>query len=180
MIEKTARSQNLLDYSVISRIRRNHGLEHATLHVLAERHPGISMAGHSDASGFWIITELTEEQVAEAVQLALSRLRAGESKLAVHPNCGTNFATAGVLAGLAAGVAMFGAGRKLRDNFERLPAAMALATVALIAAQPLGLMLQERFTTSGNPGDLRVLSLESRHMGRGSGSLAAHRIKTEG
>ncbi len=180
MIEKSASSQNMPEFAPLSRIRRNHGLEHATLHILAERHPGKPMAGHSDASGFWIISELSEDQVASAVQEALSRLRAGEAKLAVHPNCGTNIATAGVLAGLAAGLAMYGAGRKLRNNLERLPTAIALATLALIAAQPLGLLLQERFTTSGVPGDLHVLALESRRISRTSGTLIAHRIKTQG
>ena len=30
----------ILNLPILSRIRRNHGLEHATLHVLSRRHPG--------------------------------------------------------------------------------------------------------------------------------------------
>lgn len=176
MNELNQRAQSLLDQGPISRVRRNHGLEHATLHVLAERFPGKPLAGHSDLGGFWIIGELDTQAVISAVDEALQRLQAGERRLAVHPSCGTNFATAGVLAGLAAGAAMFGAGRKLRDNVERLPVAILLATLALIVAQPVGSLLQEQFTTSGDPGGLQVVEVKQRENAR----LPVHRIATQG
>lgn len=176
MDEIAQRTQSLLDQGPISRVRRNHGLEHATLHVLAERFPGKPLAGHSDLGGFWIIGELETPDVVSAVDEALRRLQAGERRLAVHPNCGTNFATAGALAGLAAGAAMFGAGRKLRDNIERLPVAILLATLALIVAQPAGMLLQEQFTTSGEPGGLQVVEVQQRETVR----LPAHRVVTQG
>ncbi len=168
--------RGILEYAPISRVRRNHGLEHATLHVLAERHPGRPLAGHSDFGGFWIIGDLSVEELASAIQEARARLNSGESKLAVHPNCGTNFATSGVLAGLAAGVAMFGVGKKARDNLDRLPMAVLLATLALIISQPLGLQLQEHVTTSGVLGLLRVVEI----IPRAQGNIKAHRVVTEG
>ncbi len=176
MPELTNNLQGILNYAPISRIRRNHGLEHATLHVLAERHPGRPLAGHSDTGGFWILGDLSAEELAAAVQEARARLAGGESKLAVHPNCGTNFATSGVLAGLAAAVAMFGVGKRARDNLDRLPLAILLATLALIVAQPLGLAVQERVTTSGEPGTLRVVEIVP-HV---QGGVKAHRVVTEG
>ena len=176
MSEIAQQFQGLLDTGLISRIRRNHGLEHATLHVLAERHPGQPMAGHSDQRGFWIAGDFPSEEICEAVGDALNRLQSGEVKLAVHPNCGTNFATAGILAGLAAGVAMYGVGKRARDNFNRLPTAVMLATMALVVAQPLGLEIQKRVTTSGAPGGMRVVEVQP----RGSGALTVHRIVTEG
>ena len=106
--------------------------------MLAERHPGRPLAGHSDLGGFWIIGDLSVEELASAIQEARARLESGESKLAVHPNCGTNFATSGVLAGLAAAVVMFGVGKRARDNLDRLPLAILVATLALIVSQPLG------------------------------------------
>ena len=165
-----------LDVPPLSRIRRNHGLEHATLHILAGRYPRLPLAGHSDAGGFWILGDVPTEALQAAVSEALRRLRGGEHYLAVHPNCGTNFATGGVLAGLAAAAAMFGAGRRLRDALDRLPLAITLASVALILAQPLGLKLQERVTTSGVPGTLQVL--EVRPMPRGR--VKVHRVITSG
>lgn len=159
---------------IISRIRRNHGLEHATLHILSKRHPKQSLVGHSDTGGFWVIGDVPLEDVYEAVEEALSRLQNGEGNLAVHRNCGTNFVTSGVLAGMAAGVAMFGAGKRARDKLERLPLAMFLATFALIFSQPLGFLVQERVTTSAEPGDLQVVEIVTTKKGR----MKAHRVTT--
>src|SRR5512146_3538660 len=99
-------TQGLPEIPFISRVRRNHGLEHATLHILSERHPGLPMAGHSDFGGFWIVGNLEVDDLQSAVDEALERMNNGEEELAIHPNCGTNFATAGVMAGGAAFLAM--------------------------------------------------------------------------
>jgi hypothetical protein len=167
---------SVLEYPVISRVRRNHGLEHATLHILSQRHPKLPLAGHSDTRGFWVLGEVSTEDVTSAVQEAMQRMQAGEHNLAVHPNCGTNFVTSGVLASLAAFVAMFGAGRRLRDRLERLPLAASLATIALIISQPLGLRLQERVTTSGELAGLQVVQITPSRRGR----MQAHRVLTQG
>jgi len=158
----------------LSRVRRNHGLEHATLHVLSQRFPQVPMAGHSDSQGFWILGNVPQEDVVEAAHSALQRLQAGQRQLAVHPNCGTNFATAGIFAGLSAWLPLAGAGNRWRDRLERLPLAMTLATLALVLSRPLGQLVQERITTSGNPGSLELV--EARFAQRGS--VRACRITT--
>lgn len=163
----------------VTRVRRNHGLEHATLHVLADRFPGKPMGGHSDMGGFWIIGDLETEDLASAVDTALDRLRNGEHELAIHPNCGTNFVTAGVMAGTAALLGMLGAGKRRRDKLERIPLAISLATVALVAAQPLGLRVQEGMTTSGEPGNLRVTEVVKRS-NNGKRGVSVHRVATQG
>ncbi len=167
---------NFLELPVISHVRRNHGLEHATLHVLANYLPHTMLVGHSDIGGFWIIGDVPAELLHAAVQEAVARLRAGERQLAIHPNCGTNYATAGALAGLAGAASMLGSGRRWQDKLARLPFAAALATIALIISQPLGLELQRRVTTSGDPGSLEVISITHREQGR----LTFHRIQTRG
>jgi len=166
----------LLEIPLLSRIRRNHGLEHATLHLLSRRFPRLSMAGHSTAAGFRILGDVPTEAVETAVNNALVRLRAGEHDLAVHPNCGTNFVTAGIFSGLAGALTMLGAGRRRRDALERLPLAAVLATLALIASMPFGMRFQRQVTTSGDPGDLKVTSI--RRLGKGG--MTVHIVKTEG
>jgi hypothetical protein len=166
----------ILELPVISHIRRNHGLEHATLHTLANKLPHAMLAGHSDSGGFWIIGEVPSETLHSAIQEALARLKAGESQLAIHPNCGTNYATAGALAGLAGASAMLGSGKRVPDILGRLPIAISLATIALIFSQPLGLLLQARVTTSGNPGTLEVISITHKKQGR----MTIHRVQTRG
>ena len=172
----TTQLESVLNSPVISRVRRNHGLEHATLHVLAQRFPGVPIAGHSTASGFRLLGELSTEAVQSAVEEALRRMQAGEAKLAIHPNCGTNFVTAGIFSGLAGAAAMFRVGSRPRDKLERLPVAIVMATLALFVAYPLGLKLQEKVTTSGAPGTLQVEKIIKTRRG----ALTVHQILTQG
>ena len=166
----------ILEIPALSRVRRNHGLEHATIHILSKLRPGRSLAGHSDVGGFWLWGDVSTEDVEGAVQEALTRMRNGEHHLAVHPNCGTNFVTSGLAAGTAGAVAMFGAGPRLRHKLERLPLAGLLATVALILAQPLGHAVQQKVTTSGHPGNMEIVSVSPSQRGR----LFGHRVSTRG
>jgi hypothetical protein len=168
------KQQSLIDFYPIGVTRRNHGLEHATLHVLGARHPRQSLAGHSDPGGFWIVGNISADEVRSAVAEAQQRLLNGEPQLAVHPNCGTNFVVTGTLAGAAGALAMFGAGRRFRDKVERLPLAMTLATLALIVAQPLGLTIQSKVTTSADVSRLAVVEIRTTRRGR----MQAHRVVT--
>lgn len=151
---------NLLNTPVLSRIRRNHGLEHATIHMLTRINPNRRLMGHSDAGGFWLLGDIPISDVETASAQALQRLRAGERRLAVHPNCGTNFVTAGVATGLAGAISMIGVGRRGRDKLERLPLAIFAATLALLLAQPLGYRIQQRITTSGIPGGMEIVEIK--------------------
>jgi hypothetical protein len=167
---------NILELPVISHIRRNHALEHATLHILSSHLPHTALMGHSDAGGFWIAGEVPTEILHASVQEAMAHLRAGEHNLALHPNCGTNFVTAGTLAGLAGALAMMGSGRRLQAKLARLPFAVTLATLALIASQPLGMLLQAHVTTKGDLGSLEITSITHNIQGR----LSVHRVQTRG
>jgi hypothetical protein len=42
------------------------------------------------------------------------------------------------------------------DRLSRLPTIILLSTLSLILSQPLGLALQQHFTTLGDPGDLVI------------------------
>ncbi len=154
-------SNSILDYYPISRTRRNHGLEHATMKILNQKFPQVSLGGMSSPHGFTIVGDVTSEDVADAAIEALKRLRAGESDLAQHPNCGTNFAIPGAFAGLAAWLGTLGSGKSFKQKLERLPLVMVLATVALVLTYPLGPMIQKQFTTSGDPQGLELEQVET-------------------
>jgi hypothetical protein len=150
---------------ILSRIRRNHGLEHATIHVLSERHKGFSAQGNSDHRGFHlnIYGDVPEAEVAAAVDEAYRRLQGGEHELAVHPNCGTVLVTTAALATLAAQSVLALEMRRNPDEENRaltmanaLPAAVVAVVAALIVGRPLGVELQARYTVDGVPGPLRV------------------------
>jgi len=134
------------------------------------------MAGRSNTRGFVLLGEVTTEAVQEAVSEALSRMKAGEHHLAVHPHCGTNYVISGSLAGLAGATAMSGVGPRVRDKLDRIPLAASLATLALIASQPLAWMFQARITTSGEPGELEVVDIIPTRRG----GIMTHRVVTQG
>ena len=170
---------SILEIPYIRRTRRNHGLEHATIHMLSALPQPVLLSGRSDASGFVLLGEADTAQIEQAVTTALSRLRGGEHKLAIHPNCGTAFLTAGFMVTGAAWLGSLGVRRGARDYVDRLPFVLILSVVGLIAAQPLGLKLQERVTTLGDPGDLQVLSVTRSTMNLpGSRGLTVHRVAT--
>jgi len=163
----------LLSLQPIDRIRRNHGLEHATIHILSARKRR-TLAGYSDANGFWLMGEVPTGEIESAVNEALGRMRKGEHDLAIHPNCGTMFVTAGAFAAVAGWLSFVGA-RTWQDKLFRLPLTLAFATVAIIFAQPIGLTLQANITTDGVVRDLEVASVR-----KTSNAPATHRIETRG
>ena len=166
---------NILDLPILSRIRRNHGLEHASLTLLAQRFPSRRMAGYSFPGGFFLLGDVPTEQVREVVAQALARMNNGERYLAVHPNCGTNYAVSGLVAGTLAWLGMAGAKSK-RDQLERLPLVVTLATLGFILSAPLGPKVQEYVTTSGDPQGLSVVDIFPVRFGQ----LPLHRVVTRG
>jgi hypothetical protein len=162
---------NVLDLPFIARLRRNHALEHATIHVLTQKQRPLKVVGRSTFGGYYLYGNLTTETVAEAAHEALARLRAGEHRLAVHPNCGTNLVTAGSLAGLAT-FAVLGNSKKRR--LESLPTALLAATTALILAQPLGAKLQANVTTMADLGDLTIKEIRC----EARGNVMVHFVST--
>lgn len=149
----------ILNLPVIRRVRRNHGLEHATMHVLSTRLKTQSMAGRSTMAGFHLYGNIATGDVEAAAQEALERLRSGEHRLAIHPNCGTGLVTAGTLTSLAALTATSGMKRGFVEKLTRLPSVILLSTMSLVLAQPLGLALQEHFTTMGDPGEMEIVGI---------------------
>jgi hypothetical protein len=143
----------------VRRTRQHHAIEHATLHLLALRLPGRRMAGYSDAGGFTIFGDVPLDEVRRAVSDALLHLQAGESSLAIHPNCGTNLAVTGIMATAAAlaGSRLTGRGKQIVPG-ERFAGALLLVVPALIAAQPVGLRLQ-KVTTLASVGDRWIKSI---------------------
>ena len=165
----------ILDLPILSRIRRNHGLEHATITLLSQRFPYRRLAGYSFPGGFFLLGDVPTEHVREVVVEALARMNNGERQLAVHPNCGTNYAVSGILAGTLAWLGMAGAKSK-RDQVERLPLVITLATLGLIFSAPLGQKVQEHITTSGDPQGLSIVDIFPVRFGQ----FSIHRVITKG
>jgi hypothetical protein len=148
-----------LNLPAIRRVRRNHGLEHATIHVLSNNTRHRSMAGRSTATGFYLYGNVPTDEVEAAAQEALRRMRNGEHSLAIHPNCGTGLVTAGLLTSVATLAGTAGMKQGFLERLSRLPTIVLLSTMSLILSQPLGLALQQHFTTLGDPGNLEIADI---------------------
>ena len=163
---------------VVRKTRRNHGLEHATIHILSSRVKGLSMAGRSDAGGFVLLGEAPTTVIEAAARDALRRMKNGEHGLAVHPNCGTNLLTTAFMTTSAALVGF--AGKSRRDAWERLPLVMFAVMMAILISAPIGGSLQKYITTDGDPGDLEIVQIT-----RGTvrspfgGTMTVHRVRTQ-
>jgi len=155
--------------NLVRRTRQNHGLEHATIHMLAGK-ANARISGVSDPWGYTLFGNLTQAQVQRAASDALLRLQAGERRLAIHPNCGTNLAVKATLAAVAALLAQAGK-RGLYDQFART---LLLILPALIVGEPLGYKVQA-LTTTPDVSDRWVVSVKRVEFG----PLVINRVTTE-
>jgi len=133
---------------LIERVRRNHALEHATLHMLEEKSPRLRAGGRASTGGFYLYGDLPDGgDVVVAANEAIRRMRDGEHDLAVHPRCGTNLVTAGVLGGALALLGILASGKRA-PWYVQLPNAILGALAGGLLSIRVGPWMQANVTTS--------------------------------
>jgi len=141
------------------RVRQNHALEHATITILSDMMPNLSINARSYSDGFIIFRDLDLGLLRRAVDEALRRLQAGEAQLAIHPNCGTN---------LAVGISLMTIGTMLgmasSSTRTRVASAAASSVAGWAAARPIGEFVQKHFTTLPDLKGVRVTEIFRRKM----------------
>lgn len=152
---------------IIDRIRRNHGLEHATVALMLARQGPMRIVGRSNHAGFYVYADVETERLRDYAEEALVRLQRGEAHLAVSPMCGTNIAVAGVLAGFTSYLAL----RTADGHVDGLTKAVLAGIVSVVASQPLGRLVQVHATTSPELASVRITSVD-----RLSGRV--HKVRT--
>jgi hypothetical protein len=157
--------------SFVGDVRRNHALEHATVQLLlAKLGPTLRLVGRASGDGFFIYGRVPPADVADCARDALTRLQRGEAAWAVTPLCGTNIATAGILASLATlAASKLSARSKTKD---RLSNSIVASVMAVALSQPIGRLIQEHLTTSPDLAQTEILSIESREDGK------FHKVRT--
>jgi hypothetical protein len=141
------------------RIRQNHALEHATVTILTRDQPDLSCSARSNSQGFTIFAALDPVLVRKACDEALARLRAGEAELAIHPNCGTNLAVGTSLAMIGSLFAL----TAMRPR-TRIASAVASSLAGIMAARPLGQVVQRHVTTLPDLHDVRVVTVRQKRL----------------
>ncbi|MEX2246270.1 MAG: DUF6391 domain-containing protein [Dehalococcoidia bacterium] len=156
---------------LIGTVQRNHALEHATITVLLGRiGRDIRMVGRATRDGYYLYADVPTDLLEDCTHEALRRLKSGEGHLAVTPLCGTNIAVAGALTALASTLALGNGPRRA----EKLPNAILASMLAVIAAQPVGRLVQKYLTTSPDLADTEIVGI--REGGRGGARF--HKVQT--
>lgn len=157
--------------TLVGTVRRNHALEHATITVLLRKiGRDVRMVGRATGDGYFLYADVPTSLLEESTREALYRLKNGEGHLAVTPLCGTNIAVAGAMTALAATLAM-GSGP---NRVEKLPNAILASMFAVVAAQPVGRIVQRFLTTSPDLADTEIVGI--RQGGRGAARF--HKVLT--
>ncbi len=155
---------------LVGTIRRNHALEHATIAVLLRKiGHDIRMVGRATGDGYYLYADVSTELLEEATHEALRRMKSGEGYLAVSPFCGTNLAVAGALAGVASMVTMGNSNRS-----EKVPNVILASMLAVLAAQPVGRIVQRYITTSPDVADTEIVGIKA----GGRGGARFHKVLT--
>ena len=149
---------SILDLPPFLATRRNHAVEHATLKILARKYNDKNLAGHSNTTGFFLFGDMTTEDVRTSIHEAMTRLRAGEHDLAIHPGCGTNLATSMLLPASFAWIPFQGT-RSLRWRLLLIPVALTFALFGYLLSKPLGPWLQRNVTTQADLGNLQLVEI---------------------
>jgi hypothetical protein len=166
---------SLLAHPLVARLRRNHALEHATIHVLSSRHPNLRVMGRSTLNGFVIYGDLPTESILSAAQQGLRQLQAGRRELALHPNCGTNLVSSGLAAGLGAFVVLTPRRKGWREWLNRFPLVVLASMLGVRVGQRLGTLIQARITTDADVSSVRITGIAREQ----HGSVVLHRVTVE-
>lgn len=157
-------------FLLIHRTRQHHAIEHATLHIMSKRAGNRHLSGLSDPFGFTLIGDTKLEEVRRGVGDALLRLQAGETQLAIHPNCGTNLVTTGVLVTLAAFFTSY-----KRNPLERFITTLLWVLPMIVVGKVWGMSLQQ-YTTLADVNDRWVVDIYPFQLG----ALRLYRVVFEG
>ena len=140
----------------IGRVRRNHALEHATVTLMLDEGVRGPLGGYSTPWGFFVVGDLSTEQLRRIVDEALNGLNLGRSEMAISPHCGTNMAVAALFSGVLTRLVL---GRKKKGRWKRIPLALGVVVVGVLLSKPVGNAIQRRFTTLSDMDGLEVVNI---------------------
>ena len=138
----------------IEAIRKNHGLEHATVSLLLERGALTPIGGYSVPGGFIVWSKAAPEILIETAHDALELLEEGHSDLALSAHCGTNAVVAVALGGITAYLA--GRGRGIAPIIRGTVLGL---LVAKTLSQPIGKLIQRNVTVKSDPAGMEIRSV---------------------
>ena len=159
-----------MELAFINRIRRNHAIEHATVALLVEEGLSGLVAGYATSNGFWLFSKAGNQDVMKAAENALKRLCQGENRLAVTKNCGTNIALTVIITDLA-----FQLYRRItKSKSADLGPRILIAAASIAVSNPLGLKIQQYFTTLSDVSQVKIIKVDTYNLGK----MCLHKVNT--
>jgi Domain of unknown function (DUF6391) len=140
-------------------VRRNEVLKHATMNVIEERFGPSGLNGVSRDRGFTLDGIAPPDIILRAAQEGLTRLRAGERRLAIHRRCVTAIVSAGLLGALVFLGILLGT-----DHMSLLNIVLAVM-VANALAPFSGLFLQKLLPRYTDVSELHIVGLAGTPLG---------------
>ncbi len=159
-------------WETIRRVRRNHALEHATVTLMLEEGVRGPLGGYSTPWGFFVVGDLSTQQLGRIVDHALNSLSMGRGEMAISPHCGTNLAVAALFSGALTRLVL---GRSKKGRWKRLPLVLGVVVVGALLSKPVGNAIQRRFTTLSDMDGLEVVDIQKAWPGQ---RPRLHRVTT--
>ncbi|MFW6381671.1 MAG: DUF6391 domain-containing protein, partial [Bacillota bacterium] len=133
-------------------LRKNHGLEHATVNILEREHGFSGLAGYAVDEGFYIMGVDNAYLVEEAARKGASLLKRGNNELVIHKRCGTSMTVANLLSSVIfLGLLIY------TGYFSILNMILAII-IANLLGPLLGQLVQKKFTTTPEVEDMEIVS----------------------
>lgn len=131
-------------------LRKNHGLEHATVNILEREYGHTNLAGYAEDDGFYILGLDNVWQVEEAARRGIQLLKRGQKDLVIHQKCGTSVTVANFISAVIFLLLLLYTG-----NFSIIYMLVAILAANLVGPF-LGQIVQKYFTTTGDVGDMEI------------------------
>lgn len=135
-------------------LRKNHGLEHATINVLEEHYGYKQLAGYADENGFYVIGAKDLTEVELAAREGQERLKSGEKDLTIHDRCGTTLTAANLLSAIIFIIILF-----LSGYFSIWSMLLAML-IANFIGPTVGDILQKKVTTSADVDNIYIVGAD--------------------
>ena len=159
-----------MELSILQRVRRNHAIEHAAMHLLGRTLQAPKLAARSDWRGITFYGDVDSSVLKSALEGGLLALNSGQRALAVHPRCGSMISASMLLAMLAGWLVQSDLKRKRTPGRGMLD--VAGITGAMLLAQPLGYAMQKYVLTDPDASHAHLVSIRFSQRG----AFTMHRV----
>ena len=132
------------------KLRKNHGLEHATINILEKEYGYNDLAGYAEEDGFYIMGVNNTVYVEEAARKGLRLMQKGKEELAIHKRCGTSMTVANFLSAIIFLSLLFSSG-----HFSILNMIIAIIIANLVGPY-IGQIVQRKFTTTSKVKEMEI------------------------